>query len=260
MLLGHGYIGSVFAEEMTRRGIPFEHFNHANFPHPNQFKLVINACAFIPPRSVSRCDQFPSETIQGNLLMVSELAHGCALYGVPLMHLSTACLFDEERDYSELDSPQRGFNSYCGMYVGTKLMAEEAASRAKHYILRIRLPFDENDHHRNYLSKICQYPEVYDHVNSLSHRLDCVKAALDLWELKAPFGTYHVASEGSVSARECVAMMSNAGIIKHTPQFIPGPCKGTRLSITKLLSTGVKVRPVKEALQDSISNWKMALT
>ena len=75
------------------------------------------------------------------------------------------------------------------------------------YIWRLRIPFDELDSARNYLSKVQRYPKVYDNVNSISHRADFVRACLDLWEQRAPFGTYNVTNPGWVTTRHVVGMI-----------------------------------------------------
>ncbi len=69
----------------------------------------------------------------------------------------------------------------CSFYSGTKALGEEAISDiGQNYIWRLRIPFDQFDNPRNYLSKLQNYPKVYDNVNSLSHRGDFVAACLDL--------------------------------------------------------------------------------
>jgi len=61
---------------------------------------------------------------------------------------------------------------------------------------------DEFDNARNYLSKVQRYAKVYDNVNSISQRADFVSACLDLWERRAPFGTYNVTNPGFVTTRD----------------------------------------------------------
>ena len=259
LLIGHGYIGEAFAAELIARRMDFEDARHGDFLKLEDYSLVINAAAYIPKPSVSICDLNPEDTILGNLLFPSELASRCREHGTTLMHISTGCLYDDKLEYCEDDTPLRGFAGHCGMYVGTKLMAEKVVRRnLRHYILRIRLPFDEFDNPRNYLSKLASYPQVYDHVNSLTHRGDFVKAALDLFKVKAPWGTYHVANPHAAPASVVIERMMEAGIIEKRPQFIPGPCRGCVLSVDKLLSTGVKIRSVSNAINDAIANWKKA--
>lgn len=255
-------MGSALVEECQRRGLDWQRgFRDAEKVWRGQIKrsdLVINCAAFIPFPTVDACRFHKGETILGNVLWPRRLADACQLEDIPLVHLSTGCLFDEQREYSETDTPTRGWDGYCGFYVGTKLMAESIVSEwHKHYILRLRLPFDEFDHPRNYLTKLAKFEKVYDHVNSLTHRGDFAKWVLDLWEKKAPYGTYHCCNQDQVTAYDLVASMALRGLIPNPPAFVkPDGTTGARLSVDKLVNAGVTVRSVNEAVTESLKNWK----
>lgn len=259
-----GYVGSAVAEELTRRGDQWLAASykssarelHAAFRQYSP-ELVINCAAFIQKSSVDLNKLYPRETIIGNVLFPAMLAQSCASMGIPLMHVSTGCLYDESKEWHELDKPTRGFDGYCGFYVGTKLLSEEVVGQyPKTYILRIRLPFDNQSNPRNYLNKLIIYPKVYEHLNSLTHRGDFAKAALDLHKLGADFGTYHVSNPGYISARDVVGQMMAKGIISKQPEFWPGGgTTGCILSAQKLVMAGVKIRVVHEAVEDAIKNW-----
>lgn len=268
-LLGSGgYIGSAFRSELSRRNIPFvgpdyESYcyrffdNFDGFVNQNNIDFVINCSAFIPKPSVSLCDQKQSETIQGNVLLPAMLANVCQLRGIPLAHISTGCLWSDGQEHLENDTPTRNFNGYCGFYVGTKLLAEQEISKwHKHYIWRIRLPFDEIDNDRNYLSKIANYDQVWDQENSISHRGDFVKACLDLWERKAMYGIYNITNPESVRSLDIAEKMFEMGIKKQVPKYLPDQPGACKLNVIKLLSTGVKIRPVEEAIEESLKLWK----
>ena len=74
--------------------------------------------------------------------------------------------------FTETDTPNFSFRDPpCSFYSGTKALGEEAiAGIGQSYIWRLRIPFDEFDNARNYLSKVQRYAKVYDNVNSISHR------------------------------------------------------------------------------------------
>ena len=147
-------------------------------------------------------------------------------------------------------------------------MGEEAiAGVGQSYVWRLRIPFDEFDNARNYLSKVQRYPKVYDNVNSISHRADFVKACLVLWELRAPFGTYNVTNPGFVTTRHVVEQIEK--ILKPKKKFeywqsdeefykvaAKTPRSNCVMDVSKLLAAGVKIRLVEEALEDSLKNWK----
>ena len=252
-----GYMGSAIAAECERRGLKWIAGNR-RIPVPSAgCSLAINCAAYIPTPTVDACKLNKDETFLGNVIFPTLLSVACARCDIPLIHLSTACLFDEQHEYSETDASTRGWDGYCGFYVGTKLLTEKMISTiTKHYILRLRLPFDESSHPRNYLNKLAGFNNVFEHVNSLTHRGDFAKWTLDLWEKRAPFGTYHCCNYGQISASEVVTKMLNKGIITKLPEFVDMPdTTGARLSVKKLTGAGIKVRHVEEAVDEAINNY-----
>jgi len=94
-----------------------------------------------------------------------------------------------------------------------------------------------------------------------------VKACLDLWKLRAPFGTYNVTNPGWVRTRQVVEWIEK--ILKPGRKFeywhddaefyrvaAKTPRSNCVMDVSKLLATGVKIRPVTEAIEDSLKNWK----
>lgn len=262
-----GYIGSAFKRELSERQILYFGLARQSYStlkdmlqdfKYNNGQLVINCAAYIPSESVSKCDDHPAETIKANAVLPTLLACACQQLGVPLAHISTGCLWNDGLEHSEDDPPQRGFGGYCGTYVGTKLLAEEAVRKNcdQHYIWRVRLPFDEIDHPRNYLSKLARFDEVWDHENTICHRGDFVKACLDLWQMRADWGTYHVCNTGSMPAWNIALMLMDKNIRTFRPTLKNGTEGSSKLSVKKILDAGVKIRSVEHAIEDSIKNWK----
>jgi UDP-glucose 4,6-dehydratase len=171
--------------------------------------------------------------------------------------------------YTESDLPNFSFrNPPCSFYSGTKALAEEAIlGLGQTYLWRLRIPFDEFDHPRNYLSKVQCYPKVYNNANSLSHRGDFARACLDLWERRAPFGIYNVTNPGFVTTEQVVGMIQRHLAPSRKFEFWSNdeefyrlgaktPRSNCVLDVSKVLATGVKLRSVEEALEDSVRNWR----
>lgn len=270
LILGSGYAGSAFMRECEARGLPYKMasrgpLTYSHYTNDYIFRemlrgfkpeLVINCAAFIPIRSVDDCKNHVGETIDVNLALPVMLATVCEREDVPLAHLSTACLYNDAHEYTEEDLPTRDFKGYCGFYLRTKYMSERALRQyPKSYVWRIRLPFDEQNHLKNYLSKLGAFDKVWSHTNSLSHRGDYVKACLDMWEKRVPCGVYNCVNKGSISAEQIISEMVSYGIHNGDCEFVPGPVTGSTLSTAKLEATGVKIRHVREALEDSLKNW-----
>ena len=308
LLGGTGYIGQVFRRELAARGLAFEAPSRAQTDYTrfevltellrrNKPDFLINAAGYTGKPNVDACEINRADTLQGNTLFPAMVAHACAAQGLPFGHVSSGCIYAGakiggrvEKDlttpdcqalfqrnpgaisgFTEEDEPNFTFRRPpCSFYSGTKALAEEALGQAgQHYIWRLRIPFDQWDNLRNYLSKVQNYPKVYDNVNSLSHRGDFVAACLDLWRKRAPFGTYNLTNPGFVSTRQVVAMIQR--VLKLTRPFTfwaddeefyrqaaKTPRSNCVLDVSKLLAAGVKLRPVEEALRDALENWTPA--
>ena len=261
--------------------------------------FVVNAAGYTGKPNVDACELDKAGTLVGNTLLPQTIAHACAAAKIPWGHVSSGCIFSGtkisthgkvrvEKDmtqpelhalaekkspailgFNETDTPNFSFRDQpCSFYSGTKALGEEAiASIGQSYVWRLRIPFDEFDSKRNYLSKIQRYTKVYENVNSISHRADFVKACLDTWKLRAPFGTYNVTNPGFVTTRHVVDLIEKH--LKPAQKFefwtddaefykiaAKTPRSNCVMDVSKLLAAGVKIRGVEEALEDSLKNWK----
>ena len=262
-------------------------------------EFVINAAGYVGRPNVDACEDAKADTLTGNALLAQTVAHACVAADVPWGQVSSGCIFSgakivqDDREYvekdltqssvkdlikespdavhgfREADEPNFSFNNPpCSFYSGTKALSEEAiVDLPQGYIWRLRIPFDEFDNPRNYLTKIQKYTKVYDNINSLSHRGNYVCACLDLWEKQAPFGVYNVTNPGFVSTRQVVGMIER--ILKperafefwvSDEEFYQIEAKTLRsncvLDVSKLLDTGTKMRSVEEALDSALKGWE----
>jgi dTDP-4-dehydrorhamnose reductase len=261
--------------------------------------LVINAAGHTGRPNVDACEEQKAETLQGNTLLPITVAQACTVAGIPWAHISSGCIYsggkvqvngewsmernlntprlrdlfrkapERFRGFDETDPPNFSFRSPpCSFYSGTKALAEESlASLEGGYLWRLRIPFDEFDNARNYLSKLLRYPRIYDNLNSLSHRGDFAKACLDLWQRQAPPGTYNVTNPGAVTSEEVVNLVREVMCLQRKFEFwsddeefyrlgAKTPRSNCIMDVGKLLATGVKIRPVQEALRQALEVWQ----
>jgi UDP-glucose 4,6-dehydratase len=170
--------------------------------------------------------------------------------------------------FTEEDEPNFCFaHNNCSFYSGTKALAEDVmAGFPDFYVWRLRIPFDEFDGSRNYLSKVQRYAKVYQNWNSISHRGDFVAACLDTWLQKIPAGIYNVVNPGYISTREVVEKIR----VKLKPSWKPEfwqnddefyrfgavtPRSNCILDTTKILKAGIRIRPAGEAIEDALNRW-----
>jgi dTDP-4-dehydrorhamnose reductase len=260
--------------------------------------FLINAAGYTGRPNVDACEIARADTLAGCALLPQVIANACAAADIPWGHVSSGCLYSGakiveggkmrvEKDltrpelrklveespesihgFTENDPPNFSFrNPPCSFYSGAKALAEEAiAGVGRNYSWRLRIPFDEYDNARNYLSKVQRYAKVYDNVNSISHRADFVRACLDLWERRAPFGIYNVVNPGFVTTRRVVEWVQE--ILRPDRRFefwksdeefyrvAKAPRSNCVLDVSKLLATGVQISPVEEALETALRQWK----
>jgi dTDP-4-dehydrorhamnose reductase len=264
----------------------------------NRPKFIINAAGFTGKPNVDACELQKDETMLGNVHFPKLLAEVCAELGIPWGHVSSGCIFsgclveqdgkwtaekNMNQDYIRkiaLTEPSRlkGFDESfppnfcfndgpCSYYSGTKALGEEAIKGiGSHYVWRLRIPFNEINNPRNYLTKIQSYAKVYDNLNSLSHLEDFVNACIDCWIKHVPYGTYNVTNPGFVSTRQVVDMIKE--ILKPNREFIFWEsdeefyrlgAKALRsnciLDSNKLLQAGVPMRSVNQAINESLNKW-----
>jgi dTDP-4-dehydrorhamnose reductase len=260
--------------------------------------FLINAAGYTGRPNVDACETNKADTLAGCTLLPQVIADACAAAGVPWGHVSSGCLYsgakiiedgaeriekdltrpdlralveaspEAIRGFTENDPPNFSFrNPPCSFYSGAKALAEEAiVGVGRNYIWRLRIPFDEYDNSRNYLSKVQRYAKVYDNVNSISHRGDFARACLDLWERRAPFGIYNVVNPGFVTTRRVVELVQE--ILRLDRQFefwksdeefyrvAKAPRSNCVLDVSKLLATGIHISSAEEALRASLRQWK----
>ncbi|HEU6448535.1 MAG TPA: sugar nucleotide-binding protein [Verrucomicrobiae bacterium] len=288
---------------LSRKEVDYTRFNLLlEFLKSKKPEFVINSAGYTGKPNVDACELDKAGTLAGNSLLPQTIAHACAALKIPWGHVSSGCIYSgakivepnttrTEKDltkpelralvekspeiirgFTETDTPNFTFrDGPCSFYSGSKALGEEAiAGVGENYIWRLRIPFDEFDNARNYLSKVQRYSKVYDNVNSISHRTDFVRACVDLWEMRAAFGIYNVTNPGFVTTKHVVQLIEKYlkparkfEFWQNDEEFYKVAAKTPRsncvMDVSKLLGAGVKIRGVEEALEDSLKNWKTEL-
>ena len=265
-------------------------------------ELVINAAGFTGKPNVDACEKRRGETVAGNVSLAQTVAQACDVAGIRLGFVSSGCIYtgakvrresgtwavedrlteplvsellakrsDRVAGFTEGDEPNFCFaHNNCSFYSGTKALAEEVMAQfPDFYVWRLRIPFDEFDGPRNYLSKVMRYAKVYQNWNSISHRGDFVAACLDSWLQRIPGGVYNVVNPGYISTLEVVEKIQKRLRPVWKPEFWQNddefyrfgavtPRSNCILDPSKLLNAGIRIRPVEEALEDALDRWVSA--
>jgi len=284
LLGGSGYVGSEFVRNLEIRGVEYSSISRANgvdYYAVDQLvrelerlkaSFVINAAGYTGKPNVDACEVYKDDCLMGNVILPSRVASACHKLGVPFGHVSSGCIYTGRRSdgfpFSEEDAPNFSFRQdNCSFYSGCKALGEELLSETENsYIWRLRIPFDEHDGSRNYLSKLMRYEKLLIAENSISHLWEFVDACIETYLRQIPFGTYNITNPGFVSTTEVVDLIKESGLsnkkysfFSDIDEFMAKAAKTPRsncvMSPDKIMSHGIKLRPVREAICSALENW-----
>jgi len=231
---------------------------------------LINCAGYVGKPNVDACEDHKGECIQGNVILPQMLSDICSELMIKFVHVSSGCIYDGyEKEFTEEDPPNFCFNSEKegSFYSGTKALAEKLIDKENSYICRLRIPFDEYDNPRNYLSKLQNYKRLLNMKNSVTHRTDFVDACLHFISETHPFGIYNITNTGAVDTEQVCSLISKHLNLNNDFDFFDSeeefyklgakaPRSNCLLDNSKLLSTGFKMRDTEEALDESLKNWR----
>jgi dTDP-4-dehydrorhamnose reductase len=284
LLGGSGYVGTAYQALLTRKGIPFRNLRRADLDYTQTAVLadllrrekpafLINAAGYTGKPNVDACELHKAECLFGNAVLPGRIAAACAAAGVPWGHVSSGCIYTGARPdgsgFTETDTPNFTFRANnCSFYSGTKALGEEVlAGRNDVYIWRLRIPFDNVDSPRNYLTKLMRYTRLLEATNSISQLHEFCDATLACWEKHVPFGTYNVTNPGHVTTREVVNLICQSGVCAKDYQFFTNeiefmsttaktPRSNCVMDSRKLDAVGIKMTTVQEAIERDLVHWK----
>jgi dTDP-4-dehydrorhamnose reductase len=287
LLGGSGYVGQAYQALLKRKGIPFRNLRRSELDYTNvdvlraalerdRPEFLINSAGYTGKPNVDACELHKHECLLGNAVLPGVIAEACAAAGVPWGHVSSGCIFTGARPdgtgFREEDTPNFTFRTNnCSFYSGTKALGEEVfAGKPDVYVWRLRIPFDNVDNPRNYLTKLMRYATLLEATNSISQLDEFVAATFACWEKRVPFGTYNVTNPGHVTTHEVVELIKQSGVckkdfvfFKSEDDFMKKAAKTPRsncvMGSSKLASVGITLTPVREAVTRALREWKTAV-
>ena len=278
-----GYIGEEFTSELIAENVNFrensrQKHNYDNLEsliniiHKDDLSILINCAGYTGKPNVDACEVNKEECYEANVNLARTIATACSMTDIKLLHISSGCIYtgdNQGRGFTEEDQPNFHDNSEIkgSFYSSTKTLGENVISSVweKSYIARLRIPFDNQDSPRNYLTKLQKYEKLLEAKNSISHKRDFVKGCVHLLKSKAKFGIYNIVNSGPVTTSEVAELLKQRGFLDNydlleEKQFYKeveakAPRSNCVLNNDKLINSGFQMRTAKEALGDSLDNW-----
>jgi dTDP-4-dehydrorhamnose reductase len=281
-----GYVGGAYQRLLERQGVPFRALprnvlDYYNLPaltaalHEARPAFLVNCAGYTGKPNVDACELHKTECLNGNAILPGVLRAACEATGTPWGHVSSGCIFTGRRTdgggFRESDAPNFSFRTNnCSFYSGTKALGEEVLVGARDcFIWRLRIPFNEVDSPRNYLTKLMRYDRLLEAENSLSQLDEFVRATWECWEKRVPFGIYNVTNPGHVTTHEVVELIKQSGVCNKQFEFFSDeadfmnkaaktPRSNCILDSSKLLASGIVMSEVHDAIAKALKNWKAA--
>jgi dTDP-4-dehydrorhamnose reductase len=257
--------------------------------------FIINAESFLHDDHGEPLTQ--REALDKAFLLPQTVARACGMTNTPWAHLSSGSIYsgarvlgpngfevepdlsfpalldrfrhhpEHFRGFAEHHPPNLSFGEpCCPLASGASALGEEAIQNCSMaYVWRLRLPFNESPAPWNLLHRLVETERLRDAINSVVHLGDAVRSCLDLWDRRASFGTYNIASPGPVTYRQVIDLSHR--ILKHRAperewhdvdfswaEPIAPECNCI-LDTSKLQQAGIKLRSAEAAIMDSLNRW-----
>ena len=283
LLGGQGYVGTAFQNHLASQNTPYVAVSRKTVDYSDRDTLisflkernasfVINAAGFTGRPNVDACELQKTACLAGNAVLPGIIRDACEHLDLPWGHVSSGCIYTEAkpdgRGFSESDAPNFSFRqNNCSFYSGSKALGEEVLADAeKCYVWRLRIPFDEFDSPRNYITKMMRYDRLLNARNSLSQLTEFAAACVACRTKEVDFGIYNLTNPGAVTTQDVVQLIQKHGLINKQfsffeteDEFMKVAAKTPRsncvLDTSKAENAGIQMTPVEEALEIAMKNW-----
>ena len=283
-----GYLGSYFVNHLESKGEEVRGLSRQEIDYTNSDELrsllneikprfLINAAGYTGKPNVDACESDKSECLFGNAVLPGRIRAACEELGIPWGHVSSGCIYSARKangdGWGEEDEPNFSFrNGPCSFYSGTKALGEEVLKDAENcYIWRLRIPFNEDRNSRNYLKKLLNYASLLEAENSISHIDDYINSCLSSFTQECKPGIYNLTNIGSITTRQVVEWMKEEGVTEKEFSFFNNeedfmskaaitPRSNCVMDTSKAERNGIALRPVEEAVRDSLRKMRMQVS
>jgi 3,5-epimerase/4-reductase len=269
LILGKGYIGTRCVNSWPNADICTEKINSIDdalqILEQYQPDVVLNTIGIKGKPNVDWCETHQIETMWGNVVVPIMIAQACQEKNIYLLHIGSGCVY-----YGDSPSPdgwtEDDFANPQATYSKSKYAADLALSEFPNTgIARIRMPLDNIPSPSNIIDKLVTYEKIIDVENSLTVIEDMVDVLYQLMEKKA-IGIFHLTNPGTIRHKEIIEMYQKIVDSSITKKWISNDelvkqglaVKGRSnncLQSENLSKLGIKMRPVKEAVKDTLEKY-----
>jgi len=179
LILGKGYIGNYLNDRLQKVAtVDFENRRWFNYTKLNvldrrfkdkKYDYVINCSGFTGRPNVDQGEDEQELCYELNTFAPLRISSACKLHDINYIHISSGCIYNGyEKQYTEEDEPNFGlFNEESSTYSKSKHAYELGSDHG--LTLRVRMPFCDQLHERSILTKLLNYDNLVNYVNSKTY-------------------------------------------------------------------------------------------
>lgn len=269
LIIGKGYLGTRCADSWPEAVISDKIVatvkDVEDLIDQHQPEAILNAAGIVGKPNVDWCETHQIETIKGNTILPLIIAEACQNKGVYLLHMATGCIFYGQSPHGG-PWTEEDYGNPVAVYTRSKYGADLALATLPNVgLARIRMPLDSQSHPANLIDKLAKYEKIIDVENSLTVVDDMIDVFYQLIEKKA-IGIFHVTNPGSIKHKEIIKLYEKYVDPNHRNEWITeedlvklGLANKKRsnniMTSLNLPKYGIKMRPIKEAVEEAIKKY-----
>jgi 3,5-epimerase/4-reductase len=205
------------------------------------------------------------ENINDNLYCPMSLAFLCRQRNIHYSYLGTGCIFNssdsQNSNYTEESTPDFFGSSYS--------IVKGFTDRLMHMMdnvlnIRIRMPITDEDHPRNFISKIVSYEKICSIPNSMTVLPELLPLVIKMMEQNKT-GTINLTNPGTISHNEILQLYQKYVdpdftwknfTIEEQDKILLSKRSNNHLSTDLLQQWFPGVNPIHVAIENCLKNWK----
>ncbi len=206
------------------------------------------------------------ENIRDNLYSPLLLADICYHENIHYTYLGTGCIFSNEIEgkatgFTEADTP----NFFGSAYSTVKGFTDQLMSRQYALNLRIRMPISDEDHPRNFITKITNYQRICSVENSMTVLPEVLPLVLDMM-CSGTIGTINLTNPGTISHNTILSMYKEHidpeftwvnFTIEEQAKILASARSNNALNTSKLQALYPMVKNIEDAVLSCLQSWKL---
>tara|TARA_R110002167_G_scaffold113264_2_gene286166 strand:+ start:403 stop:1275 length:873 start_codon:yes stop_codon:yes gene_type:complete len=238
LILGGGYIGNHLfnhlknectVEQIIQSQVDYTFTNPTSrdfksYLHDKRFDIAVNCSGYTGKPNVDACEDDKANCWEYNVLAPVRTAEVLNLFKIPVIHISSGCIYQGLGKYTEEDAPNFGlYDDESSFYSKSKHAGELALRDMDGYIFRIRMPFCDTTAHKNILVKYLKYDNIVSFHNSLTCVYDLCGAIEEFAVRRSviPRGVYNVINKGTANAVMVMTAMRKHGLQNKNWEVVP---------------------------------------